>query len=226
MIKPEAFDIQRKAVVEALGTGLLVATVVGSGIMGDQLAQGNTAIALMGNTLATGAMLVVLILIFGQISGAHFNPAVSLVFNLRGGLSRRDLFIYCAAQIAGGIAGTFLAHAMFDLPLIQIGSHIRSGPGIWLGETVASFGLVLTILSCLRTRPEAVPYAVGLFIMAGYWFTSSTSFANPAVTVARALTDTFSGVRPADVPWFIIAQTAGALLASGLFDWLVNKSAD
>ena len=182
--------------------------------MGEQLAGGNAAVALLGNTLATGAALVVLILIFGPISGAHFNPVVSLSFALQGQLRWMDVPGYIALQVAGGIAGTMLAHLMFDLPLIMASTHLRTGIGVWTGEIVASFGLLATIIGCLRSRPDAVPYAVGLFITAGYWFTSSTSFANPAVTIARSLTDTFSGIRPQDVPGFIAAQIAGAVLAT------------
>lgn len=214
------FDIKRRAVAEALGTGLLVATVVGSGIMGERLSGGNEAIALLGNTLATGAILAVLITILGPISGAHFNPAVSLVFRMRGTLSFPGFAIYLGAQLSGALAGVALAHAMFDMPLLQVGTPVRTGAGIWLGEIVASFGLMLTILLSLKARAEAVPYMVALFIMAGYWFTSSTSFANPAVTLARAFTDSFSGIRPADVPWFVACQIAGCLLAAPFYGWL------
>lgn len=222
MASPDQFDLTRRLVAEGLGTALLVATVVGSGIMGEQLAGGNAAIALLGNTLATGTALVVLILIFGQISGAHFNPIVSLSFALQRKLPGMDFSAYVGAQLAGGVAGTMLAHIMFHLPLITVSTHARTGIGIWTGEIVASFGLLTTILGCLRTRPDSIPYAVGLFIMAGYWFTSSTSFANPAVTIARSLSDTFSGIRPADVPGFIIAEVIGTLLATGIFSWLWN----
>ena len=220
----EPFDLKRRLFAEGLGTALLVAAVVGSGIMGEQLAGGNAAIALLGNTLATGAVLVVLILVFGPISGAHFNPVVSLSFALQGKLKWAEFPAYVALQIAGGIAGAVLAHVMFSLPLIQTSTHVRTGIGVWTGEIVASFGLLATILGCLRTRPDAVPYAVGLFITAGYWFTSSTSFANPAVTIARALTDTFSGIRPVDVSGFIAAQITGALLATAAFRWLAQKN--
>jgi glycerol uptake facilitator-like aquaporin len=188
--------------------------------MGEQLADGNDAIALLGNTLATGAGLVVLILIFAPISGAHFNPVVSLSFALQGELRWPDLFAYLPVQVAGGIAGTLLAHMMFDQPLVQFSSHIRTGTGVWVGEIVASFALLATIIGCLRNSPQAVPYGVGLVITAGYWFTSSTSFANPAVTIARSLTDTFSGIRPADVPGFIVAQIVGAIVATILMAWL------
>ena len=224
MTAPESFDLKRRLFAEGLGTALLVAAVIGSGIMGEQLAGGNEALALLGNTLATGAVLVVLILIFVPISGAHFNPVVSLSFALQGKLKWTEFPAYVALQIAGGIAGAVLAHVMFSLPLIQTSTHVRTGAGVWTGEVVASFGLLATILGCLRTRPDAVPYAVGLFITAGYWFTSSTSFANPAVTIARALTDTFSGIRPADVSGFIAAQIIGALLATVTFRWLTQKN--
>jgi glycerol uptake facilitator-like aquaporin len=214
------FDLPRRLVAEGLGTGLLVAVVVGSGVMGERLADGNAAIALLGNTLATGAALVVLILVFGPISGAHFNPAVSISFALQGTQRTRDAASYMVVQIVGGIAGTLLAHVMFDAPLVQASTHVRTGVGVWVAEIVASFSLLATIIGCQRTRPEATPYAVGLVISAGYWFTSSTSFANPAVTIARSLTDTFSGIRPADVPGFVVAQIAGAILATMVFHWV------
>lgn len=216
----EKFDLVRRLFAEALGTALLVAVVIGSGIMGESLADGNVAIALLGNTFATGAILVVLILIFGPISGAHFNPVVSMSFSIQGKLPWIEFLAYVPVQIIGGIAGTLLAHIMFDLPLIAPSLHIRTGIGNWTGEVVASFGLLATIFGCLRTRPEAVPYAVGLFIIAGYWFTSSTSFANPAVTIARALSDTFAGIRPEDVLEFIVAQIMGAVLATIVCRWL------
>jgi glycerol uptake facilitator-like aquaporin len=214
------FDLSRRLVSEAIGTALLVAVVVGSGIMGEQLADGNDAVALLGNTLATGAALVVLILVFGPISGAHFNPVVSLSFALQGELRWPDLFAYLPVQVAGAIAGTLLAHVMFDQPLVQFSAHVRTGIGIWIGEIVASFALLATIIGCLRNAPQAVPYAVGLVITAGYWFTSSTSFANPAVTIARSLTDSFSGIRPLDVPAFVVAQVFGAVLATIAIRWL------
>ena len=214
------FDLKRRLAAEGLGTALLVAVVVGSGIMAERLAGGNNAVALLGNTLATGAALIVLILVFGPVSGAHFNPAVTLCFALRRQFSWSDLPAYIAIQVVGGILGAMLAHAMFDLPLLTASSHARTGIGVWIGEIVASFGLLVTIFGCLRTRPDAVPYAVGLFIAAGYWFTSSTSFANPAVTIARSLTDTFSGIRPVDVAPFIAAQIAGAVAALLFFRWL------
>lgn len=220
MAAPEQFDLRRKLFSEWLGTALLVAVVIGSGITGENLANGNAAIALLGNTLATGAALVVLILIFAPISGAHFNPVVSLSFALQGKLPWKVLLAYALLQIVGGVSGAILAHVMFDLPLFTASTHTRTGIGIWTGEVVASFGLLATILGCLRTRPDVVPFAVGLFITAGYWFTSSTSFANPAVTIARSLTDTFSGIRPEDVAGFVAAQIIGAMLATFLFQWL------
>lgn len=208
-----------RAGAEALGTALLLAVVVGSGIMGETLAQGNVAVALLANSVATGAALVVLIWIFGPLSGAHFNPAVSLVFALRKELPWGDVPIYCVAQAAGAIAGVILAHGMFDLVLLQESTRARTGGAQWLSEGVATFGLLLVILGCLRQRPASVAVAVGLYIMAAYWFTASTSFANPAVTLARSLTTTFAGIRLADVMPFVIAQIAGALLA-----WQVDKS--
>ena len=213
-------DIGRRLVAEGIGTALLVAVVVGSGIMGEQLADGNDAIALLGNTLATGAALVVLILVFGPLSGAHFNPVVSLSFALQGELRWPDVVAYLPVQVAGAIGGTLLAHLMFDQPLLQVSAHVRTGIGVWVGEIVASFALLATIIGCLRNAPQAVPYAVGLVITAGYWFTSSTSFANPAVTIARSLTDTFSGIRPLDIPGFVVAQIVGALAATVLLRWL------
>lgn len=204
---------------EAVGTCLLVATVVGSGIMGERLSAGNDAIALLGNTVATGAILVVLISIFGPVSGAHFNPAVTLAFRLRGEITTSDAGAYAAAQILGGIIGTLIAHLMFDEAIVSLSQTVRTGGGQWLGELVASFGLVLTILACLRHRPEIIPFAVGLFITAGYWFTSSTSFANPAVAIARTLTDTFSGIRPIDAPAFILMQLIGATVAVYYAKW-------
>ncbi|MDG2495656.1 MAG: aquaporin family protein [Alphaproteobacteria bacterium] len=203
----------RKLAAEALGTLLLVCTVVGSGIMAVNLAGGNDAVALLGNTIATGAILYVLITIFGPVSGAHFNPAVSMVFRLRGELSNNDFLAYVGAQLIGGLLGTALAHAMFELALLTPSVNIRTGHGQFLAETVATFGLVMTILGGLKYRAEAVPMLVGLYITAGYWFTASTSFANPAVTLARGFTDSFSGIRPADMPLFWLAQFIGAVLA-------------
>lgn len=216
-----AYDLPRRAVAEALGTGLLVATVVGSGIMAETLTH-DTALALLGNTLATGAMLVVLITILGPISGAHFNPAVSLVFCLSRTLSARDLPAYLAAQVAGGIAGTIAAHLMFALPVLEFATKLRAGPAQWFSEVVATFGLVAVILAGIRFERRAVPWLVGLFITAAYWFTASTSFANPAVALARSLTDTFSGIRPADLPGFIVAELLGALIALALMGWLLQ----
>lgn len=214
------FSLSRQLTAETLGTCLLLAIVVGSGIMGESLSGGNDAIALLGNTLATGAGLVVLILIFGPVSGAHFNPAVTLAFVLRRDITPMRAVGFCAAQIAGGIAGVALAHAMFDAPILQESLKARAGYGQALGEAVATFGLVMVILCCVRLREDAIPYAVGLFITAGYWFTSSTSFANPAVTIARTLTDSFAGIRPADAPVFIAAQLVAATMATMLVAWL------
>lgn len=213
------YDLNRRLAAEFVGTALLLATVVGSGIMAENLAGGNVAIALLGNTVATGAILIVLILMFGPISGAHFNPAVTFAFLLRRDIGPSEAAVYVAVQVAGGLAGTLVAHLMFEEPLLMLGATARTGIGQWTGEAVATFGLVGTILGCLRARPEAVPYAVGLFITAGYWFTSSTSFANRAVTIARSLSDTFAGIRPADAPAFIAMQFAGAALATALFGW-------
>jgi glycerol uptake facilitator-like aquaporin len=208
---------------EALGTALLLATVIGSGIMGERLAGGNVALALLGNTLATGAMLVVLIGMFGPISGAHFNPAVTAVFALKREITSADAAGYVAAQLAGGIVGVLLAHAMFDESVLQISAKVRAGPAQWLSEWVAAFGLVATILLTLRANPPAVPAAVGLYITAAYWFTASTSFANPAVTIARALSDTFAGIRPTDVPPFVVAQMLGAVAALFVCRWLTRE---
>lgn len=204
----------KRYAAEFLGTLLLVATVIGSGVMAESLAGGNVAVALLGNTIATAAILFVLITIFGPVSGAHFNPAVTAVSFARGDIGAGAGAAYAGLQIAGGIAGAVLAHAMFGLDLLQIGAKARSGLGQLLGEATATFALVLTILGAVRYRPDHVAAAVALVITAGYWFTSSTSFANPAVTIARALTDSFSGIRPVDAPPFIIAQGAGAALAA------------
>jgi glycerol uptake facilitator-like aquaporin len=198
---------------EALGSFFLFATVAGSGIMAEQLAGGNTAVALIGNTLATAAMLYVLIAMLGPISGAHFNPAVSLVMRLRGDCCWKGLAATVAVQLGAGVLGVWCAHAMFGLPVLQVSQHLRDGPGQWLGEFVATFGLVTTILLTARHRPSAVPASVALYIAAAYWFTSSTSFANPAITLARSLSDTFAGIAPASAPGFIAAQFAGALAA-------------
>ncbi len=217
------FDLPRRLAAEALGTGLLVATVVGSGIMAAKLAGGNQALALLCNTLPTGAILVVLITVLGPVSGAHFNPAVSAALALRRDLPTGELGPYLLAQIAGGIAGSWLAHAMFDLPILQASLTVRTGGGQWLGELTATFGLLLAIFGAVRFSPVAVPWCVGLYITAAYWFTSSTSFANPAVTIARGLSDTFAGIRPGDMPAFIVAQLLGALLATLLCGWLFAR---
>ena len=210
----------RNLMAEALGSFFLFATVIGSGIMAEQLSGGNIAVALLGNTLATGAMLFVLITMLGPISGAHFNPAVTLVMVLRGDLRRTALAAYIPAQLAGGILGVWAAHLMFGLPIIQFSEHSRTGIGQWAGEFIATFGLVLTILGTVRMRPAAVPSSVALYITAAYWFTSSTSFANPAITIARSLSNTFAGIAPADVSGFVLAQLAGSLAAAGAARWL------
>lgn len=213
----------RRLFAEWLGTLFLLAVVVGSGIMADRLSGGNAAIALLGNTIPTGAILVVLILIFSPISGAHFNPAVTLAFAIRKEIGPFDSLLYVGVQIAGGIAGVLIAHAMFDNPLIDPSTTARTGTGQWIGEFVATFGLVATILGCLKARPDAVPYAVGLFITAGYWFTSSTSFANPAVTIARGFTNTFTGIDPAHIGAFIAVQLIAAIIATLTFQWLLAE---
>ena len=215
----------RRAVAEALGTAFLLAAVVGSGIMGERLAGGNVAIALLANTIATGAMLVALILTFGPISGAHFNPAVTLADASQGGLAWRDVPIYIAAQIGGAFAGVASAHLMFGEPLFFASHHIRAGGAQLFSEFVATFGLLSVIWGCVRMRSSAVPFAVGAYITGAYWFTSSTSFANPAVTLARAASDTFAGIRPDDAPGFIVAQFAGAMAATVLFRWLTPRIA-
>jgi glycerol uptake facilitator-like aquaporin len=213
--------VTRRAVAEALGTALLLAAVVGSGIMGDRLSGGNTAIALLANTIATGAALVTLILTFGPISGAHFNPAVTLADASQGGLAWREVPAYVAAQVFGAFCGVAAAHLMFGERLFFASHHARSGSAQLFSEFVATFGLLAVIWGCGRHRPSSVPYAVGAYITAAYWFTASTSFANPAVTLARAASDTFAGIRPADAPGFIFAQLAGAAAATALFRWLV-----
>jgi glycerol uptake facilitator-like aquaporin len=213
-------SLTRRATSEAVGTALLLAAVVGSGIMGERLAGGNGAIALLANTLATGAALVALILTFGGISGAHFNPVVTLAQATRGAIPWRDSAAYLPAQVAGAFAGVLCAHLMFGEPLYSASTHARSGAAQAFSELVASFGLVLVILGCGSRQPSATPFAVGAYIAAAYWFTASTSFANPAVTLARAATDSFSGIRPQDVPAFVAAQLAGAALAAGFFGWL------
>ena len=211
----------RRAVAEALGTAFLLAAVVGSGIMGDRLAEGNVAIALLANTIATGAMLVALILTFGPISGAHINPAVTLTDASQGGLAWREVPVYIAAQILGAFAGVAAAHLMFGEPVFFASRHVRAGGGQLFSEFVATFGLLSIIWGCSRLRSSAVPFAVGAYITGAYWFTSSTSFANPAVTLARAASDTFAGIRPADAPGFIVAELGGAMAATLLFRWLV-----
>jgi glycerol uptake facilitator-like aquaporin len=213
----------RRYVAECLGTAFLLAGVVGSGIMAAKLAGGSGALALLCNTLPTGAILAVLILIFGPVSGAHFNPAVSIAMALRHELPSRIAAVYIAMQIVGGILGVLAAHAMFELPLWQFSMTVRTGPGQWFAECVATFGLLLTIFGCAAQTPAAIPYAVGLYITAAYWFTASTSFANPAVTIARALSDTYAGIAPADVLAFIAAQIVGMLAAVALGRWLWRK---
>lgn len=215
------FDLRRRLAAEALGTMFLVATVVGSGIMAENLTK-DVALALLGNTLPTGAILIVLIAILGPISGAHFNPAVTMVFTLKRELTSGEALGYVVAQIMGGIAGTFMAHAMFALPLWEASLKVRSGGPQWLAEGIAAFGLVATILAGLKFNRPAIPWLVGLYITAAYWFTSSTSFANPAVAIARSLTNTFSGIRPIDLPGFIVAELAGAAAALWLMDWLLS----
>ncbi|MEM9604506.1 MAG: MIP/aquaporin family protein [Pseudomonadota bacterium] len=210
----------QKLVAEGLGTAVLLATVVGSGIMAERLADGSVALALLGNTLPTGAILVVLILAFGPISGAHFNPAVTLVFRLRGELGTAEGLRYVVAQVLGGVVGVIVANLMFEMPAVSVSTTGRTGSGQWLGEFVATAGLIGTILSCVRYRPDSVALAVGLYITAAYWFTSSTSFANPAVTVARTLSDSFAGIAPIDAPAFIALQLIAAVLTLKLFTWL------
>jgi glycerol uptake facilitator-like aquaporin len=220
-----SFTRGRRVAAEALGTGILVATVVGSGIMADKLAGGNAALALLCNTIPTGAILAVLILAFGPVSGAHLNPAVSLVMAFTKGLRRGELLPYVLAQILGGCLGTVAAHAMFEHSLLETSRTVRSGAGQWFAEFVASFGLLTTILAVARFRVEALPFAVGLYITAAYWFTASTSFANPAVTIARSLSDSFAGVAPASVPAFVAAQLCGAVSAMLLAAWLFKAEA-
>lgn len=217
------FDLKRRLFAEALGTAILVATVVGSGIMADRLSN-DEAVSLLGNTIPTGAILVVLITLLGPISGAHFNPLVTMVVAVRREIASLEALFYVAAQVIGGIAGTWTAHVMFDLPVLQVSQTSRAGAGQWTAEIVASSGLVLTILCGLRFRRDAIPWLVGLYITAAYWFTASTSFANPAVAVARSLTDTFSGIRPLDLPGFIVSEIVGALLAAALAGWLLVEA--
>ena len=217
-------SLAKRLAAECVGTAFLLAAVVGSGIMAERLAGGNVALALLANTLATGGALVALILAFGAVSGAHFNPAVSLADALQDGLRWSEAAAYIAAQIAGAYAGVALAHLMFQLPLYSASRHVRSGPAQWLSEFIATFGLMAVIWGCSRARVAAVPFAVAAYIVAAYWFTASTSFANPAVTLARAASDTFAGIRPVDAPAFIVAQLAGAAAATLLFRWLLPSS--
>jgi glycerol uptake facilitator-like aquaporin len=219
-------SLGRRLAAETIGTAMLLATVVGSGIMAERLAGGNVAIALLGNTLATGAALVALILTFGPISGAHFNPAVTLTDAWQGGVRWIEAPAYVSAQLLGAFAGVAAAHLMFELPLFFASRHARSGPAQMFSEFVATFGLLAVIWGCVRARPAAVPFAVAAYITAAYWFTASTSFANPAVTLARAASDTFAGIRPADAPGFIVAQLLGAATATGLFRWLTPALED
>ena len=222
---PEAMpSLPQRMFCEWLGTAFLLAAIVGSGIMAQKLAGGNIALALLCNTLATGAMLAVLILVFGPLSGAHFNPVVSLAFALRGEIPRSTAMLYVVAQICGGLVGVWAAHLMFELPVWQLSITARTGPGQWLAEAVATFGLVLTIFGCLARSSPAVPYAVGLYITSAYWFTASTSFANPAVTIARSLSDTFAGIAPGGVAAFIAAQLAGMLAAVSTSRWLWHEA--
>jgi glycerol uptake facilitator-like aquaporin len=214
-------SLTRRVVAEFLGTAFLVAAVIGSGIMAERLSNGNVALALLANTIATGAALVALILTFGPVSGAHFNPVVTIMDALEGGLPWMETPLYVACQVLGGITGAVVSHLMFALPVIYFSRHVRSGPPQFLSEFVATFGLLSVIWGCSRFRSNAVAFAVGAYITAAYWFTASTSFANPAVTIARCLSDTFAGIRPADVPWFVVAQFLGGLAATLLFRWLV-----
>lgn len=213
----------RRTAAELVGTAMLLAVVIGSGIMGDRLADGNVAIALLGNTVATGAGLIVLIHMFGPISGAHFNPVVTLAMRLRGETDTRSVAVYVAAQICGAVLGVWIAHAMFAESMLQVSAKLRDGPAQAFSELVATFGLIGTILSTQRSRPEFTPVAVGLYITAAYWFTASTSFANPAVTIARSLSDTFAGIAPQSVPLFIGGQIVGALIATVFFSWLLKE---
>ncbi len=213
-------SISRRLTAEALGSAMLLAIVVGSGIMAEQLAAGNTAVALLANTLATGTGLVVLILMFGPLSGAHFNPVVTLAMAWQAELPWRDVPGYLVAQLIGAMLGVLAAHLMFELPLVSWSQHVRSGPSQWFSEAFATFGLLLTIIACSRQRPAVTPFAVGAYISSAYWFTASTSFANPAVTLARSLSDSFAGIRPVDVPSFMLAQGLGMVVAVLLARWL------
>ena len=216
--------LARRLAAEGLGTLSLLTTVIGSGIMAERLADGNLALALLGNTIPTGAILVVLITVFGPISGAQFNPAVTLCFWLRDEMKRQEALFYICAQIVGGILGVFAAHMMFDHPLIDPSTTTRSGLGQWIGEFIATFGLIGTIIICVTLRPAELAMSVGLYITAAYWFTSSTSFANPAVTIARGFSDSFAGITPSDIPAFIAAQLIAAVLATMFFAWLLREA--
>jgi glycerol uptake facilitator-like aquaporin len=218
---PAATTLPRRVAAEGIGTAMLLAAIVGSGIMGERLAGGNVAVALLTNTIATGAALVALILTFGPISGAHFNPVVTVADASQGGMAWRDVPAYLLAQVAGALVGVAAANAMFDLPAFSMSQHARHGAGQLLSEGIATFGLLSVIWGCSRHRASVVPFAVGAYITAGYWFTASTALANPAVTLARSLTDTFSGIRPVDVPAFVVVQCLGAAAATALFRWLV-----
>ncbi len=215
--------LARKLAAEAIGTMLLVACVVGSGTMAERLSGGNVALALLANTVATGGILMCLIAALGPISGAHFNPAVTLADAMSGGLSWKEMLAYIVSQIVGAVVGTIAANAMFGLPMVTLSQHARTGPAIWLAEFVATFGLLAVIWGCVRFRSIFVPFAVAAYIVAAYWFTSSTSFANPAVTIARTLSDTFAGIRPIDAPMFILMQCMGAFAATALFSWLAPR---
>lgn len=217
-------SISRQLAAEAAGTMLLLATVIGSGIMAERLAGGNAAVALLGNTIPTGAILYVLITIFGPVSGAHFNPAVTLAFALRRQIAAHHALLFVIMQIAGGLCGTMLAHLMFEMPVLQLSQNMRSGGAQWLSEFVATLGLLTVIFGGLRWRPDSVPMLVGLYITAAYWFTASTSFANPAVTIARSFTDSFSGIMPAHAPGFIVAQLAAACIAPAILGWMFAES--
>ena len=220
---PSRFSLTRQLVAEGLGTALLLAVVVGSGVMGEQLSGGNVAIALLGNTLSTGAALVVLITIFGPISGAHFNPVVSLAFAMRREIAVQTALAFIVAQILGGVAGVYAAHAMFGQDILQISTKLRAGPSLAFSEAVATFGLIATIFGCVRFKPDFTPIGVGLYITSAYWFTASTSFANPAVTLARSLSNTFAGIAPSSAPAFMVAQILGAVAAVVLFGWLLKE---
>lgn len=224
MSADSAPSMTQKLVAEAIGSFFLFVAVIGSGIMAEDLSGGNVAIALLANTVATGAILYVIIAMLGPISGAHFNPAVTFAFLIRRDISAGVAALFLAAQLIGGAIGAFAAHVMFELPIFQLSTKARAGIGQWTGEFIATFGLVLTILLLVRYRPTAIPAAVGLYVTSAYWFTSSTSFANPAITVARSLSDTFAGIAPTDVPLFIVAQLAGAIVAVGCAAWLAPAS--